>query len=300
MAEPPAGRAVVRSLHIYPVKALAGVSIDSFEVLPAGPRHDRRYMLVDADGVFITQRTAPRLALVRVTVAESGLECDAPGMPTLRVARPDESKPEDAAPRVRAAVWRSELALPVVAGATEWFSDWLSAPCRLVYLPDDVHRTMNPDFARPHERVSLADGYPLLVASSSSLRHLEAAAGVPFDMRRFRPNVVVDAHPESALPPWAELQWGRAELGPHVTARHTKPCVRCAVTMVDPNRGVASGKEPLRTLARLQRNRQPGVEGDGAVFGINLVPEAFGTIRVGDTVTWHRRERPESLAWVGK
>jgi uncharacterized protein len=154
-------------------------------------------------------------------------------------------------------------------------------PVRLVYLDDPMRRRPNPAYSREGDRVSFADGYPLLLTGEGSLRELNdliaagpLAAEGPLPMRRFRPNVVV-----AGAPPWAEDGWRLLRIG-DVVFRAVKGCDRCVLTTIDPDTAV-KGKEPIATLARCRR-------WDGKVwFGVNLIPDSpgrTGAIRVGDPV----------------
>jgi uncharacterized protein YcbX len=163
--------------------------------------------------------------------------------------------------------------------ADAWFSELLGVPSRLVYLDDPTRRATNPLFSLPTDRVSFADGYPLLLASSGSLDDLNAHIAYgprpeegPVPMIRFRPNLVVDG-PE----PWVEDGWRRIRIGDAVF-RAVKGCARCAIPMTNPQT-LARTLEPTTTLARIRRF-------DGNVwFGMNLVPDNPGVeISVGDEV----------------
>jgi len=179
-------------------------------------------------------------------------------------------------------VWQSRLlAAPAGAAADAWFSAVTGEPVRLVYLDDPTRRRPNPDYSRDDDRVSFADGYPLLLTTDSSLAELNeaiaagpGAAEGPLPMRRFRPSVVV-----AGTDPWAEDGWRRLRIG-EVTFRAVKGCDRCVLTTIDPDTA-ATGHEPIATLARNRR-------WDGKVwFGMNLIPDAprpGSSIRVGDPV----------------
>jgi len=145
----------------------------------------------------------------------------------------------------------------------------------LVYQPDDAHRATDADWAPGHE-VSLADGYPVLLANDASRTALEAEAKVPLDMRRFRPNIVVTGEAD----PWAEDAWNTLCLG-EVRFRNVKPCARCAVTTFEPDT-LERSDEPLRTLARLRK------QGSKVLFGANLVPLGAGIVRMGDPLVIER------------
>ncbi len=266
----------VTGLFLYPVKSLGAVAVREAHVGDLGLEGDRRWMLVDADGRFLTQREHPALALGRVAVGAGGaLTLAAPGLPPLDVA-----PPAAAAPRVRVRVFTDVVeAAPAAAAAHAWASAWLGAPTRLVHMPADVRRAVDPRYAGPDDRTAFTDGYPVLVASQPSLDDLNArlaAAGTaPVGMERFRPNVVVDADAGEPLAPYAEDDWRTLRLGDEVRLAVVKPCARCAVTTVDQH-SAARGTEPLRTLAGYRR------VGTKVLFAQNAVVRATGPLRVGD------------------
>ncbi|WUH95050.1 MOSC domain-containing protein [Streptomyces sp. NBC_00433] len=265
------------ALNIYPVKSLRAVGAQEAVVEPWGLAGDRRWMLVGAGtDSAVTQREQPRLTLLAaLPVGGGGLRLTAPGQPPLTVVRPAGG------PLRTVRLFAGTLDV-LAAGdeADAWFSGFLGTPVRLVHLDDPaVRRPIEPEYARPGETVSLADGYPLLVTTTASLDALNTliAAGDraeegPLPMNRFRPNAVIDG-----TGPWAEDGWRRVRIG-EVTFRVPKPCGRCVVTTTDQDSG-ARGKEPLRSLARHRRI------GSSLVFGQNLIPEQSGTLRVGDPLT---------------
>ncbi len=177
---------------------------------------------------------------------------------------------------VSVAVWRSEIrAAAAGKHADDWLSDFLGRAVRLVYLDDPTRRPVDQDFGASGDRVSFADGYPLLLTSAGSLGELgrwlteDGHPAVP--MNRFRPNVVV----AGALP-WAEDRWRRISIG-SVTFRVVKPCGRCVVTTID-QATAQRGRQPLAMLGRRRR------VGQQLVFGQNMIPDTPGSIRVGDRV----------------
>ncbi|GAA4755540.1 MOSC domain-containing protein [Nocardioides endophyticus] len=262
------------SIHRFPVKSCRGESVDSAVVEPWGLAGDRRWMLVDEAGSAITAREANQLLLVHPELTADGLIVAAPDLPPFTISTPD--------PRTQTPVdlWKSELtAAPAGPEADAWFSKALGQPARLVYLDDPTRRATSPEFSEPDDRVSFADGYPLLVATEASLAALNdviversAGAHAPLPMTRFRPNVVI-----AGSEAWAEDGWRRIRIGDAVF-RAVKGCARCVITTIDPDTAVRE-KEPIASLARIRR-------WDGATwFGVNLVPDTAGvTIRVGDEV----------------
>ncbi|MFI0713443.1 MOSC domain-containing protein [Streptomyces inhibens] len=263
----------LQSIHLYPVKSIAGSGPGEAVVEPWGLAGDRRWLLVDAERRQITQRQQPKLALAHAEVLPGGaLGLTAPGMPPLTVEVPEFEE------TVPVQVWKDEVEA-VLAGqaAAEWFRGYLGVECRLVHLDaPEKRRPIDPEYSEPGETVSFADGFPLLLTTTSSLDALNSliaqgdhADEGPLPMNRFRPNVVVDG-----TAPWAEDDWHRVRIG-EVVFQVAKPSSRCVVTTTD-QRTAERGKEPLRTLARHRRF------GDRLVFGQNLIPRGVGTIRIGD------------------
>ncbi|MCX4911006.1 MOSC domain-containing protein [Streptomyces sp. NBC_00878] len=266
---------VLHSIHLYPLKAAGGSDLRESVVEPWGLAGDRRWVLIDESDKVVTQRPQPRLALVAAELLPGGgILLSAPGCDplTVRVPEPTGTTPVD--------VWNDKVeVVPADAAAHTWFSDYLGIGVRLMHLDDPAtRRPIDPEFARPGETVSFADGYPLLLTTLGSLDAVNALVAQgdrpdegPLPMNRFRPNVVV-----GGTASWAEDDWSRIAIG-EVTFRVAKMCGRCVVTTT--NQTTAErGKEPLRTLARHRRF------GDKLVFGQNLVPESPGSVRVGDPV----------------
>lgn len=264
---PTAAAPLVTALYRYPVKGCAASAVDTLEVEPRGPLGDRRWMILDADDAFVSQRGEPRLTALRADLVPGGVVLRVPTRPPLCV-----SEPAGAAFEVD--VWGTPTVVRHAPGADMWLSDWLGYPARLVFQPGDARRPLKPARGtQPGDHVSLADGYPLLLANEASLEAVNAHLDAPAEMLRFRPNVVV-----RGLEPFAELELTRLTLD-GVPMRAVKPCVRCSVVLLDPATG-ARGKEPLRTMARLPPTRGAG----GVVFGMQLVPDARGRVRVGGSV----------------
>jgi uncharacterized protein len=260
------------SVHIYPLKGCRAVGLDEAVVEPWGLAGDRRWLLVDADCRFVSQREHPELARLNVSYGPAaGITASSDGYPSLRV-----TAPVDLPELLKVSVWRSTvLAAAADPEADAWFSAYLGEPVRLVYLDDPTRRAVDPEYSADGDTVSFADGYPLLLTSTASLdqlgQWLTAAGDEPVPMNRFRPNVVV-----SGYEPWAEDRWRRIRIG-SVSFRVAKPCGRCVVTTTDQTTG-ERGRQPLRMLAARRRF------GKSMVFGQNLIPDSPGPIRVGDPV----------------
>ncbi|WP_171172531.1 MOSC domain-containing protein [Streptomyces sp. I05A-00742] len=266
---------VLTSIHVYPVKSMAGGTPGEAAVEPWGLAGDRRWMAIGRDGRFLSQRRWPRLALAAARpLPGGGVGISAPGAAPLEVPAPDPGRRGT----VTVGLFRDEVEA-VLAGpaADAWLTAFLGTDARLVHMDDPaVRRPVDPRYGRPEDRVAFADGYPLLLTAASSLEALNSLIATgdhadegPLPMDRFRPNLVV-----AGTGPWAEDGWRRVRLG-GVTFRVVKPCRRCVVTTTD-QRTAGRGSEPLRTLARHRRG-EPGL-----TFGQNLVPEHRGTLRIGD------------------
>lgn len=240
-----------------------------------GLQHDRRWMLVDKDGVFISQREAHRMALIDVALHEDGLHVAAPETEALRVP----FAPEGDAISTR--VWDDTVdAVLTTDAAHAWFSQFLGRPVRLVYMPDTARRIVDRRYVDEERIVGFADAFPLLIISTGSLeelnRRLAKRGEQPVPMQRFRPNLVV-----AGTRPHHEDEWEQIRIG-EVDVDVVKPCARCAITTVDIQTGEA-GVEPLRTLASYRKR------GSKVMFGQNAVHRQQKTISVGDSVsvlTW--------------
>jgi uncharacterized protein YcbX len=259
----------VSEIHIYPIKSCRGVSVDAAVVGPRGLEGDRRYMLVDAKGRFLSQREHPRMAQISVAFGEHGYAVTAPGQVQLSLPR---ELPVTRECEVR--VWRDTLVAALAdAGVNRWFSDFLGMDCGLVYMADTQHRAVGNPAAAFDDEVSFADGAPVLMISQASLDDLNARLPEPVAMRRFRPNIAV-----TALAPYAEDGWARVAVG-EAEFDVAWSCQRCVMTTIDPETAQKDpAGEPLATLRGYRR------VGTGILFGQNLLPRKLGTVRVGDAV----------------
>jgi uncharacterized protein YcbX len=259
----------VVELFVYPIKSARGIAVPSAALERRGFALDRRWMLVDEKGSFLTQRALPRMALLEVSIGEDHLAVRAPAMGEIAVPLASDGAVER---RTRVTVWDDTCdAILAPDDVSCWFTQALGVPCRLVHMPDDSLRQADPDFSTPQDLVGFADGFPLLLTSVSSLEDLNARLERPVPMNRFRPNVVV-----SGGAPFEEDVWTRVEAC-GVTFRVAKPCARCAITTVD-QQTAETGKEPLRTLATFR------AANGGVMFGQNLLHDCLGTLRVGAEV----------------
>lgn len=249
------------SLHIYPIKGAAGITLPESQVCPLGLAQDRRWMLVDAKGKFCSQRERPELGKLRVRVEKEGLRLDDAHLVAFDAP---------ASEIIQARVWRDTLEVEVLGPETQaWIRQRFGQDLRLVRYFKQSQR-----FTEQQDPVAFADGFPILVCNQASLDDLNQRVQPPMlQMRAFRPNVVI-----ASGTPWAEDQWKGLKIG-NATLELISPCVRCKVTTLDPedpHQGHPH-KEPLATLANFRRSEK------GVTFGWNAVLRGPSTtLRVGD------------------
>ncbi|MFD1140517.1 MOSC domain-containing protein [Larkinella insperata] len=271
---------VLKEIWIYPIKSLGGISLTEAAVEQKGFQYDRRWMLVEPNGTFLTQRENTVMALVNVELTDHSLR-------VYHRHRPDDvleiALGQTSGEALTAYVWGKQAvdSLVVSPQADEWFSRLLGFPCRLVYMPENSLRPVDPDYAEPEDVVSFADGFPYLVISTDSLDELNRRAGETLEMIRFRPNLVV-----SGTNPHEEESWYHFQIG-DLTFYGVKPCARCVLTTINPETA-EKGKEPLKTLATYRRLDKK------ILFGQNALAETTGMLRVGQSVTVLER-RPARL-----
>ncbi|MEO1481413.1 MAG: MOSC N-terminal beta barrel domain-containing protein [Myxococcota bacterium] len=259
----------VVTLNRYPLKSATAVEVDRATVTRRGLEHDRRWMLIDPSGEFLTSRSTPTLLLVRAEVTSDGLRCVSSDR-TLEVPYPSG----DGQP-VR--IWGQDtFGRDAGDEAAAWFSSYLETECRLVYQQDADRR---PVKARARtlddDIVSFADSYPVLLIGTASLGELNRRIGRKLSMDRFRPNIVVET-----TTPFEEDRWTSIRIG-ECTFANAKPCPRCVLTTIDPATAQKDPDgEPLRTLSRFRRD----LDEKHTWFGTNIVPRQLGEVRRGDVV----------------
>lgn len=254
-------------IFIYPIKGLAGISQNAANVETEGLQHDRRYMLIDESGRFISQREHVVLCQFLTSVSEDAITVDY-NKDQLIIPH-DQIEEETCAVEV----WDSNLlAYEVSKASSEWFSDKLGQKVRLVKMGE--YSTRIKDFKKPpySSNVSFADGYPFLILGTASLNELNDRTGRTFEIERFRPNLVVETSVAHEEDDWGDLKCGSAVF------KTIKPCARCIVTTIDPKTG-EKGKEPLATLSQYRK------EGNKIFFGSNLICGKKGKVKIGDLFT---------------
>lgn len=256
----------LQDIYIYPIKSLGGISVQQAEVQQTGLQHDRRWMLTDKAGNFISQRTYSHMSLLQVNIGHYGLTITHKKslLTPLNISFDDSTGRE-----VSITVWDDVCtALEVNAAANEWFSEALNMPVQLVYM-SALTRLVDTDYARNNETVSFADGFPFLMIGQSSLDDLNSRLARPILMNRFRPNLVFRGGT-----PYCEDTMHTFRIG-LTTFCAVKPCARCVLTTID-QENAAKGAEPLKTLAAYRTFKNK------IFFGQNLLHTGTGTVKVGD------------------
>jgi len=267
----------VTGLFIYPVKSLRGCAVPAAELDALGFVGDRRFLIVDPTGKFLTQRTVPRMALIDAKLSPGRLTLSAEGAGNISV--PTASDP--AAPLRSVTVWKHDGLQTEDCGTavSTWLSNFLGLPCHLVRIGEKFYRQNLKPAAQPGDIFTLADACPFLVISEASLANLndriQENHGEPVPMNRFRPNIVVDG-----CDAFAEDTWTRFRIGDAVF-RSAGKSDRCIITTTDQLTG-ERGKEPLKTLATFRRGT---ADATAVYFGVNLIHETKqGTVAVGAAI----------------
>lgn len=262
------------ALFVYPVKSLLGIALSESLVQSRGLQYDRRWMLIDADGRFVSQREIPAMVDLQPAFEASSLVVFSRKNPTLRVSVPLEPAVEEM-PAMEVQIWDDRCPARVCAPAVnQWFSTQLGADLRLVYMPDTSQRQVDLRFAAEGQYVSFADGFPFLLIGEASLEDLNRRLAQALPMNRFRPNFVVQGSAPFAEDGWSDFRIGAVQF------RAAKPCARCTITTTDQETGERAA-EPLKTLSGYRRN------GQKVLFGQNVLwtgAETQPTVRLHDKI----------------
>ena len=256
----------ISSLSIYPVKSCREVKLSSSRVDDFGLQNDRRWMVVDENGVMLTQRRIARMCLIQPELTETGLLLSASTMDSINIKTPREND------RSIVTVWDDQCqAIDAGDEAAYWLSSFLSVTCRLVYFPNDEFRQVDLDYANEGDKTAFSDGFPLLLISQASLDDLNQRLDTPISMSRFRPNIVVQG-----CEPYAEDSWKKIRIG-DITCRVVKPCSRCVIPSINIETAEKEA-EPTKTLVSYRKR-------DNKIFfGQNVISEMKGTVEVGMSI----------------
>ncbi len=262
----------VSGLYCYPIKSCGQVSLDRADITTLGLAHDRRWMLIDEEGCFLSQRQQPQMSLIQVELMDKNgcIRVSAPNQSSL-IIRPDDTKLH-----MSVKIWNDRVKAEIATNdVNEWFSAVLNINCRLVRYSAISCRPVDSAYNTNKDQVAFADGFPLLLTHEATLdqlnHELEQVDHPPVLMKRFRPNIVVT----STLPAQSEWQW-KTIGNDQIKLSLVKPCSRCQITNIDPDTGFSMSSSVLKTLAQHHRLNNK------ATFGINATVIETGKIALGD------------------
>lgn len=239
---------------------------------------DRRFMLVEPDGHFITQRELQVLAQVQAEQVDGGVRLRMNGQELSIRFDPDD--------RLDVRVWSSDVNAAVADDVSnDVLSGWFGRAVKLVHMDAEAERFVGAEWAGAAAPVGFADGFPILVTTTGSLadlnRTLVEKGQEPVGMERFRTNILIDCDEA-----WAEDLWESIEIA-GITFDLVKPCSRCIMTTQDQTTGERMGGNPIQGLAEKRMSADRRVP--GVLFGWNAVPRGEGILRLGDAVKVVRR-----------
>jgi uncharacterized protein YcbX len=268
----------VSELYIYPIKSLGGIAVSSAEVTDKGFKYDRRWLLIDENNRFLSQRELPAMALLKVIIATNGLLITH-SLTSHNILIPFAPQTNE---HCTVAVWDDTCtAIYVSDTADKWFTEKLGVKCRLVYMPDDYKRQVDEKYAPEGFVTSFSDAYPFLIIGQASLDDLNSRLTDKLPINRFRPNIVF-----TGGKPFEEDVIDHFIIN-NINFYGVKLSARCILTTID-QVTIAKTKEPLKTLAKYRRR------GNDVFFGQNLIHTGSGFISVGDEISiknYHTEER---------
>ncbi|MCF0041192.1 MOSC domain-containing protein [Dyadobacter fanqingshengii] len=261
---------ILSEIWVYPVKSLGGIRLKESLAEERGLQHDRRWLVVDEKGTFLTQRTNAQMALLDVAFSDDGLLISHRYDPVNQILVPFERE-DDVDIEVK--IWNDIVSARTVSNlADEWLSERLGKIVRIVEMTTGTQRRMNPLYAGTDHTVSFADDFPFLLISQASLDDLNSKLSQSVEMKRFRPNFVI-----TGTAPFEEDLWNTITIG-DTRFQVTKPCERCVMVNIDPKTGIKS-PETLKMLSSYRK------EGKEIFFGQNVVGLESGIVREGDSIT---------------
>ena len=255
-------------IFIYPIKSLGGISVDSALVEERGLKYDRRFLLVDENNLFMTQRDFAEMALLILSFGENEFKVlnTKDGSHILLPFKSDSKE------IISVKIWDDVCnAVQVNKILDNWFSTVINKKCSLVYMPDDEKRIVEKKYINEDHIVSFADAYPFLIIGESSLDDLNSRLETPLPMNRFRPNFVF-----TGGNPYEEDNWKDFKIG-DVKFKAVKPCARCVITTTDQATAIRN-EEPLKTLSNYRKINNK------VMFGMNVICNKTGRLSINENI----------------
>ena len=256
-------------INIYPVKSLSGIPLDKSNVEERGLQYDRRWMIVNSENIFITQRLFPKMVLIDVSIRNGKLIFRHRNN---NIEPLEISLTEYPEKKISVNIWEDNCeALEYNKEVNNWFSEAINTKCKLVYMPNTTERKTSLKHFSESKKVSFADGYPYLIIGEASLNFLNSKLDSKVVMSQFRPSLVFSGGVEHEEDNWKNIKIGDIEFS------IGKPCARCVITTIDPQSGVKN-KEPLATLSKYRNF------GGKVMFGQNAISHTKGIVKLGDKI----------------
>jgi uncharacterized protein len=195
----------VSNLICYPLKGAKGINRTNSLVWQEGLEFDRNYLVIDSNGMFVTQRSDGGLgigiramALISPHFYDDTIVFEAPGMDRLVIPLLGYNTAQ-----IKVQIWKDYVPAWVIGDkATKWFteflSEWRPGTYRLVRIASNALRMSS----NKNGLVAFGDGYPLTVLSEGSLFDLNKRMSAPLPTDRFRPNIVlkgIEAYGEDTI-----------------------------------------------------------------------------------------------------
>lgn len=266
---------ILSEIYIYPIKSLGGISLSESEVTDRGPKYDRRWMLIDKNNCFMTQRDYPHMSQLQTEIIKNELIVYHKNNINEKIIIPLDSDSLQSK-KEKALIWSDKVDVKIYENEiNEWFSEIINDKCRLVFMPDESLREVDKRYSYSGDITSLSDGYPFLIIGQESLNLLNSKLKDQIPINRFRPNLVF-----SGGKPHEEDNWKEFCIN-EITFYPIKPCARCVITTIDQDShnnlfNGSKSKEPLHTLSFYRKFNNK------VLFGMNLLHKGRGIIKVGD------------------
>jgi uncharacterized protein YcbX len=261
---------LISHLYVYPIKSLGGIELSTAQLTDRGIEHDRRWMLVDEQNRFLTQREHPKMAVLRTAIQGNQLAVYEKGQESDMIRLNLYATGTEA---LKVQIWDDVCdAVQISDSVNQWFSEKLDSVCKLVYMPDESKRKVDQRYAIKDDLTGFSDGYPVLMIGQASLDDLNSRLEEPVPMNRFRPNIVFTGGTPFQEDSMKQFQINGADF------YAVKPCARCAVPTTNQDTGERK-KEPMKTLATYRTGNNK------VYFGQNILYEKDTIINVGDVLT---------------